>query len=49
MAKFKLSVPHDMDNTKVALQFQFGPPPLFKTIDDAGDWALRNLPMGVFI
>ena len=49
MAKFKLSVPYDMDNTEVALQFQFDPPPIFKTIDDAGDWALINLPRGIFI
>lgn len=49
MAKFKLTAPESMDNEEVALQFEFGPPPQFKTIDDASDWALTNLPYGVYI
>jgi hypothetical protein len=47
MAKFKLET--DSTNEEVLLQWELAPPPLFKSIDDATDWALTNLPYGVFI
>ncbi len=37
-------------NEEVEFQMEFGgPPPKFKTIDDASDWALTHLPYGLAI
>ena len=47
MAKFTLST--DSTNEEVLLQLEFGPPPTFKSIDDATDWALTNFPRGAYI
>lgn len=47
MAKFTLST--ESTNKEVLLQLELDPPPLFDSIDDASDWALTNLPYGVFI
>lgn len=44
---FKLNVYFQSEEVK--LQMEFGPPPLFKTIDDATDWALTHLPLGATI
>ena len=45
---FKLTF-DTVGNEEVELQMEFGLPPLFKTIDDASDWALQNLPYGLHI
>lgn len=47
--KLTLTTPHSMDNKEVQLQFELAPPPIFKSIDKAIDWALTNLPYGVYI
>lgn len=47
--KLKLTTPYSMDNEEVALQFELAPPPIFKSVDKAVDWALTNLPYGVYI
>lgn len=47
MAKLKLTCDSQME--EVRLQMEFGPPPTFTSIDEAEDWALTNLPVGVYI
>lgn len=47
MAKFTLTT--DSDSEELAFQLEMSPPPIFKSIDDATDWALTNFPYGVYI
>lgn len=47
MAKFTLST--NSQDEDVQWQLELAPPPTFKTIDDATDWALSNFPYGVWI